>query len=403
MGGSAGSALSWLLHPLPVQSFLDEIWGLAHYHLKRGRDGYFDRLVSGPSAGEHLVECVRLAPSAVRLVRGDDIRKAGTAYLLGDGSLDIAGVRGDFDDGYTIVLDGLEQYARAVSALSHALEVELNFPTQVNGYISPPQSAGFTPHYDHHDVLILQVQGAKTWHLYNDAAVSPQEMQRRGKLVEADLPAPTDLHLAAGDVLYLPSGRIHAAETGPEPSIHLTIGIHTPTVLTLLTHVLHLLSFRDDRLHTRLPPRHLDDVDVRAHLGGLVREVIGAVEDPTAIDDGLGAMEDLLVRRGRCPPVGQASEAAGVDGQTPVMRYRPLYSRVVSAGNRVGLQFAQLLISAEPDHETAMRFLSSGSGPFRVGDLPGLNPAQQIQLAQRLLTSGFLIRLPGSRYTDRQS
>lgn len=376
-----------------METFLDEIWGATHHHVKRCCAGYFDSFLPGPSAAEQLLEHVRPEPSTVRLVK-DGEHKDPDTYRLADGSLDLARVRNHFADGYTIVLDSLERYMRAMTSLSHSLEVELNFPTQVNGYITPPGSTGFVPHYDHHDVLILQIQGSKSWHLYNDVAVPAHEMQRRLEVDTAGLPSPTDLRLEAGDTLYLPRGRVHAAEATSESSIHLTVGLHVPTMLTLITHALHLLSLRDDRVHARLPPRHLDDPDVRASLGNLVHDMIGTLEDPNAIAEGLGAMQDVLVRRGRCPPVGQTSNAIGIDEQTLVAKYQPLYSRVIAIRNGVALQFAQLLISAGPDHEAAMLFLSRSTEPFRVHDLPGLSAAQQTELARSLITSGFLIRLP---------
>ena len=116
-----------------------------------------------------------------------------------------------------------------------AIEVELNFATKVNAYITPPESQGFVAHYDEHDVLILQIQGSKIWHLYDGADVPPHELRRdEEKSVAIDgLPLPTDLRLEVGDVLYLPRGRVHAAESNSEPSVHLTVGIHAPTVLML--------------------------------------------------------------------------------------------------------------------------------------------------------------------------
>ena len=105
-------------------------------------------------------------------------------------------------------------------------------------------------------------------------------------------------------------------------------------------------------------------------------------------------MEDALVRRGRCPPVGQISNAVGIDGQTLVVKYQPLYSRVTGVAGGVALQFAQLSISAGSDHEAAMMFVSRSTEPFRVGDLPGLRAAQQMELARTLIVSGFLVRLP---------
>ncbi|MGH3959558.1 cupin domain-containing protein [Mycobacterium sp.] len=376
-----------------METFLDEIWGATHYHVKRRCAGYFDSLLPGPSAVEGLLEHVQPEPSAVRLIRGGE-DKDHDAYRLADGSLDIARVRDGFADGYTIILNGLERYVRTIASLSHSIEVELNFPTRVNAYVTPPESTGFVPHYDPHDVLVLQIQGSKTWHLSNDPAVPPHEIERREGVGTDGLSSLTAVHLEAGDVLYLPRGQVHAAETHLEPSVHLTVGIHAPTVLTLVTHVLHSLSLRDDRVHARLSPRHLDDAAIRASLGDLLRDTIRSVEDPSVLADGLGTMEEVLVRRGRCPPVASASNAVGIDGQTRVMKYQPLYSRVVTVAGGVALQFAQLSITVAPDHEAAMVFVSNNTDSFRVRDLPGLTAAQQMDLARTLIVSGFLVRLP---------
>ena len=388
-------SLAWLLEPLSVETFIDEIWATDHCHIKRGRPGYFDALLPGPSTVDDLLELFRGDPSGVRLVRGKD-KKGPDRYRLVDGSLDLVGVRNDFADGYTIVLDGVEQYVRAVGILARSIEVELNFPIQVNTYITPPGQTGLAPHYDDHDVLVLQVQGSKIWHLYVGADRPPREIQRdKEKAVAVEgLPTPTDVRLEAGDVLYVPRGRVHEAETASEPSIHLTVGIHAPTVLMLAIGALYSQSFRDDRLNARLPPRHLDDADLDATLRGLVREAVGTVEDPGSMSGGLGLLADTLVRQGRCPPVGQIASANAIDGQTRVVKYQPLYSGVKAVDDGVALQFASLSISAARDHEAALRFVSSSTEPFRVGDLPGLRAGQQTDLARTLIVSGFLVRLP---------
>jgi len=109
---------------------------------------------------------------------------------------------------------------------------------------------------------------------------------------------------------------------------------------------------------------------------------------------GLGLLADVLVRRGLCPPVGKISDANAIDGQTRVVKFQPLYSQVKTTDNGVTLEFASLSINAASDHEAAMRFASISTGPFRVGDLPGLNSKQQTDLARTLIVSGFLVRLP---------
>jgi len=388
-------SLAWLLHPLAVEAFLDEVWARTHYHVERRCPSYFNGLF-GSAAVEELLEFTRLEPSSVRLVRRHENHDPNT-YRFADGAIDLVRVRNEFVDGYTIVLNGLERYVPAIASLAHGIEVELNFETQVNAYITPPESQGFLPHYDDHDVLILQTRGSKTWHIYEHADVSPRDLRRRDAFVTDGLPLPSDLRLEAGDVLYIPRGRVHAAEAAAEPSIHLTVGIHPPTILTLVTRVLEALSLRDDRVLARLPPRHLDDAEARASLDGLVRDVVRAIEDPSVIAAGLGTIGDALVRRGRCRPTGQlisnAIEAKRIDGQTLVAKYRPLYSRVLAVGGGVALQFGQSLVRAGPDHCAAMLFVSKGTEPFRVSDIPGLGEKEQRELACTLIVDGFLVRL----------
>ncbi|SPM39062.1 cupin superfamily protein [Mycobacterium numidiamassiliense] len=388
-------SLAWLLQPLTVQTFLDEIWGATQHHVKRCCAGYFDGLLPGSSGIDELVNLFRHEPSAVRLVRGNDQKMGPNSYRLIDGRLDVDSVRNDFANGYTIVLDGVERHVRAIATLSHSIEVELNFPVKVNVYITPPVSQGLIPHYDTHDVLVLQVLGSKIWHLYDGVVVPPREIERNKNKVVAvdDLLTPTDLRLDAGDVLYFPRGRFHAAETTSEPSIHLTVAMHPPTLLMLAIGALRSHSFNDDRLNAQLPPRYLDDADVPAALGDLVRDGFQAAGDPKAIAEVLAAFADDLVRRGKCPPVSPISHF-GIDGQTLVRKYQPLYARVWAVDGGVSLQFASSSVRVGADHETALRFIAKSTEPFRVSELPELAIHQQIELVRSLIVSGFLVRLP---------
>ena len=388
-------SLAWLLQPLTVETFIKEIWGATHYHVSRNSPEYFDSLLDGSASVDELVGLFRPDRSLVRVVREND-KKDPYVYRLADGGFDVAGIGKDFADGYTIVLGSIERFVRTIASLSHSIEVELNFTTQFNAYVTPPESQGFVAHYDQHDVLIMQIWGSKIWHLYNGADIAPQQMCRQEPIATDALPSPTDVRLEVGDVLYLPGGRVHAAEATSEVSVHLTVGVLAPTLLLLVTRALNSLSGSDDRVHTQLPPRYLDDPDVRAMLGALVRDVAEALRQPSAISAGLGSLADDLVRRGQSPTVGQAiTDGIGIDGHVRVVKYQPLFSRVTETADGVALHFAQLVVSAAPDHSDALQFLSKSTEPFRVCDLPGLSEAQQIDLARTLIVNGFLVRLLG--------
>src|ERR1700678_4457786 len=389
------SSLGWLLAPLKVETFLTEIWGQSHYHVSRSSPEYFDALFDGTASVDQLLGLFRPDLSLVRLVREND-KKEPYHYRRSDGGLDVAEIGHDFADGYTIVLESIHRYVRAIASLLHAIEVELNFATQVNAYFTPPESQGFVAHYDEHDVLILQLSGSKIWHLYDGIDVAPRAALRHQSVAADELPSPTDVRLEVGDVLYVPGGRVHAAEATSEVSVHLTVGVLAPTLLVLVTRALTSLSGSDDRVHTQLPPRYLDDPDVRATLGVLVHDVVEALEQPSAISAGLGSLADDLVRRGQSPPVGQAiTNAIGIASHVRVAKYQPLFSRVTETADGVALHFAQLVVSAALDHSEALQFLSKSTEPFRVCDLPGLSEAQQTDLARTLIANGFLVRLPG--------
>jgi ribosomal protein L16 Arg81 hydroxylase len=387
-------SLAWLLAPLTVDGFLADVWGRTHHHVSRSCPEYFDSLLDGCASVDELVGLFRPDLSLVSLVRQDD-KKQAYVYRRPDGGFDVDAVGSDFAAGYTIVLESVQRYVRALAALLHSIEVELNYAAQVNAYITRPESQGFVCHYDDHDVLVLQIRGSKIWHIYDGADVAPHRMSRHDPVDTSALPPPTDVRLDRGDLLYLPRGRVHAAEATSEVSVHLTVGLNAPTLLMLVTRALNSLSGSDDRVHTQLPPRYLNDPEVRAALGGLVRGVAEALEEPDTIARGLDTLEDDLVKRGQSPPVGQTiADAVALDSHSRVVKYQPLYARVSESADGVTLHFAQLTVTAASDHRDALLFVSTSTAPFRVCDLPGLSAAQQTELARSLIVSGFLVRLP---------
>lgn len=386
----------WLFSPLPIDRFLGDYWAKEHHLLRRKDPGYFADLFSA-RALEEFLEYGRPDPSGVRLVKGKE-KKDLQSYRLGSGAIDMVALRNDFAAGFTIILNGLERYVGAIAALARGLEVDLNFETQVNAYITPPGSQGFLPHYDDHDVIVLQVEGSKRWHIYEDEGDVPtRELQQREIFVGEGLSPATRLTLHAGDLLYVPRGRIHAAETLDETSIHLTLGIHPPNMLELVKAALDTLAIRDDRVLERLPPRYLNDPAQRERLAAMARDLVAMIDD-RAIGDAVGAIEDSLLRRGRCKPSGRlVADVTGSDRihqASRLAKTEPLYARVLALGGGVGLQFAQTLVTADDSHRDAMLFLSRRREPFFVSEIPGLPAPDRAELARKLLVDGFLVQAP---------
>src|ERR1700744_6593584 len=111
MGIAAEMSLGWLLDPLSVETFLDEIWGKDQNHITSARS--FDALLPGPATVDGLLELFRHEPAALRLVRGKD-KKGPDSYRLSDDTLDVAGVRNAFAGVYTIGWDFGEVALRTI-------------------------------------------------------------------------------------------------------------------------------------------------------------------------------------------------------------------------------------------------------------------------------------------------
>jgi bifunctional lysine-specific demethylase and histidyl-hydroxylase NO66 len=313
-----------------------------------------------------------------------------------------------FADGSTVVLQGLHRLWPPLIDFAGQLAADLGHPTQVNAYITPPSSRGFSPHYDVHDVFVLQVAGEKHWTIH--APVLPDPLRthpwtdRSAEVAAAAERAPViDTVLRPGDALYLPRGYIHSAVALGQISAHLTVGVHSVTRWGAVESALDLvrtLAAEDAALRGSLPlgvdladPAATTE-DVAAVLAGLHRWLDEI--DPAAVADALRARTWAQVRPAPVAPLAQATAAAAL-GPDTALRVRPLLRARLRepAGGRVALVAGRRTHDLPADTAPALAALLA-AGELKVGDLPGLDPADQLVLARRLVTESIAI-VPDAR------
>lgn len=142
-----------------------------------------------------------------------------------------------FNEGNSIVIQAsqhqMPKLYRAISILERELAMEVN----ANIYITPSNSQGFHPHFDTHEVLVLQITGTKHWNIYDIPIEAPLQEH---KLTEAQKAAYRDgepahrITLQEGDLLYVPRGVVHDAFCTGELSIHITFGLTTMVKMEIL-------------------------------------------------------------------------------------------------------------------------------------------------------------------------
>eukprot|EP01051_Picozoa_sp_SAG22_P005083 SAG22_NODE_292_length_12914_cov_41.306594_8_plen_327_part_00 len=139
-------------------------------------------------------------------------------------------------DGATVNLNTLEHIWAPIDALCNGLMRDLEWIFTVNAFITPRQAKVSRPHIDHQDVFILQVDGTKAWTVYHRPIRDALQEHKVGVpgsedptgLVGWDVVPAWQGQLQPGDLLYIPRGWVHDAETAQAgPSMHLTVAANT--------------------------------------------------------------------------------------------------------------------------------------------------------------------------------
>ena len=123
--------------------------------------------------------------------------------------------------GATVVFDQLERLWPPITELARSVQQWSGIRTEVNMYRTPPNALGFQAHYDFEDVFIVQVQGVKRWRVWTPDPLVGQQLlpvkDPRSEVLRSKdyVPStePVAVELRAGDVLYIPRGFPHMAET----------------------------------------------------------------------------------------------------------------------------------------------------------------------------------------------
>ncbi len=384
--------------------FAEEHWGRAPLlsrapELPAGFDDLF-----GPGAVDELVAERGLRTPFLRMAKDGAVRPAGSYTRGGGAGATIADQAADdkvlsaLADGSTLVLQGLHRTWPPLVDFGSRLAAELGHPVQINAYITPPQSQGFAPHHDTHDVFVLQVAGRKRWTIHAPVVADPLSGQVFGAFKDeidarvAEEPL-LEVALEPGDALYLPRGTVHSAQALGETSIHLTIGVHPLTRYDLVRSLLDAVQ-DDPRLRRSLPMGvELGSPEVlEPHLGETVdvlREILGEVAVET-VAESIGASLRQRTRPEPVRPLEQLAAAEALSLDTPLRLRDASRLRLEHGEERVRLRMLDRVIDLPLAAADAAEQIATG-GVFTPDELPGLEPEEQLTLARRLLREGIVV------------
>ncbi len=382
----------WLIQPYSKQDFFENTWQKNAIQLASKRPHHFERFFSAHDL-ERTLEYGQPKPPSIRLASTTANEKVTPPYNS-TGRLDIDKLRKYYLSGQTVIVNNVEDFDANVAMLVQALQKEISCRAQVNAYLTPPSAQGFNPHYDTHDVIVMQIEGEKLWRVHDKDSVCPLNELTNGdpRLREATT-EPTQIKLTAGDVLYMPRGWIHEAETTETASLHLTIGIHPPLGKDLLAAALECACRVHPQFREPLPVGFLGSPEAKPLLQQQFAELLHLFTETASVEQATGVIEDELVRRGRSGGDGHLfsdmNKLHAIATDSKVERRQDVPCRLVDTDKGIGLQFLGSVIEGPPAFEPAMRFVMQQTDAFKVGTLPDLEPDHQRALMASLITDGL--------------
>jgi ribosomal protein L16 Arg81 hydroxylase len=142
----------------------------------------------------------------------------------------------EINKGAAVVLEGLDILDANINAFAARLDDALPCVlSNTEAFFSQQDNEAYEGHCDADDVLVVQLAGKKTWHLFE-----PQQRRYAGiqNLNDEQLgPVMQELTMRPGDALYLRAGVPHRCVTSAAYSLHMACDLvdNTPTVTDITT------------------------------------------------------------------------------------------------------------------------------------------------------------------------
>ncbi len=385
-----------LISPIEPARFFAEYWEKRRLFVERGDPSFYSRLFTLEDVDRALLVARSCPEDVLSVVPPQGSGKE--RQQLPVARISRAQVYQAFAEGSTIRIGGVDRFCPPLALFHAALSQRLSAEISINLYLTPPSSQGYVAHYDSHDVFILQLHGAKRWHLGEPIYELPG-LRHVPSACPRQTIANTSPHLSenvllrAGDLLYLPRGVYHKPVAEEESSLHLTVGVHPVYWGDLLARAVEFVALNHLPLRKGLPPGFASDPEARRGMAETFAELVQVFAREAPFEE---ALRNLI--RERC-----LSELYPADGHFASLDRLDSVNMGTLLEKRLGLT-----CSVEIANESALIHFgpSSVSGPqelapvfefvrdrqrFRVGELPGaLSDSSKAVLARRLIREGLL-------------
>lgn len=306
--GLTEAAFALVFGDLPVEAVLALREATLWHHFPAAVPGRFAGLLTVAALDALLTTDAARAPRIAMA----DAGQAGSAsvseaeFCLPDGRVDPLRLLARFDAGATLVVSQLQDLHPPLAGFCRGLEKLFLHGVQANAYLTPPGAQGFRIHYDTHDVLVLQVEGEKSWRLWPGQPLPHPTRRTPWQREMTPEGEPITLTLRPGEALYLPRGTLHEARgQAAAASLHLTIGLLEPSWAEAMRLLLDRLEATEPSLRAPFPSWRLAEPGAAPALLAGLNTRLTSLARPEALEQlSLGLLDGLAEQRMPLPGRG---------------------------------------------------------------------------------------------------
>ena len=388
------ASLTALLGNISVEEFFGEYFEKKVLHINnRGKD-FYKNVLTSEEIGNYLDRDDIFYPSVRVVKQGKELPLS--SYSINDvsighqkknGLIDTERMMAHFNNNATIVIQSGHRYFEGVAEVTKNLSEVFKSPVQANLYITPVKSVGFNPHWDTHDVFVLQIAGTKTWHLYDFEKYLPVKAQPfKGQKLKSQLSK--TIQLQPGDLLYVPRGYVHDAVADDGMSAHITVGVLSYTWERFFRDAMGQL--KNNESFRKSVPLYAADFD--AQLSTKIEEFKSHVQrlDFSKVTDSLHKEHEQKQPQPFKNYFKSVTNLSGLTETTKLSVNKALFFRLMELGNEMVLSFKNKAIHFPLYVNKSLEYITAEK-QFTIKDLPeNLSGKGKMVLIKRLIKEGFL-------------
>lgn len=369
--------LERLLAPMGLETFFAEYHDTRPFHLKGVGD--FREWMSY-DALDRLIATGGLRSPAFRMAKNSNVVPMGQIAL---DSVPWGGaavrefampdqVFALLAQGTSLVLDDADLVWPPLAEAARALQLELASNVTTHVFCTPAGQQAFNPHYDIHNVFLVQVEGSKYWRIHEPEVERPLRTQKDssgcepGELLFEGL-------VSAGDVLYIPRGTVHYGQTRDQASLHASLSTTPFTWHEVVRNALK--NFDDALLDEPVPFDVRSDVELPDDLDEAFDDMLERFADKASAAAAFDRLAEVWVKRRTALGTRLADVGVDLGGGTRVRRRAQIVHR--RSGNDV--LFERSRVEVPPEHMD----LVCSAAAYDAGRIG-------VELTRTLLNSGYL-------------